>query len=155
MATKEPEELNTSTTKDMEESGINENPNMENPEKAFARAYRKFKQVIVYIRNELKKECSEDQLYLFMDTITAEAEKAIGSYDTLRSEEDSNVQPMSTYRRQADTIEACTKDLITFINSALMELGVVEFNVRQRRDDLRTLKKPYTASIYSQATAVS
>ena len=62
---------------------------------------------------------------------------------------------MSIYRRQADTIEACTKDLITFINSALMELGVVEFNVRQRRDDLRTLKKPYTASIYSQATAVS
>ena len=36
-----------------------------------------------------------------------------------------------------------------------MELGVVEFNVRQRRDDLRTLKKPYTSSIYSQATAVS
>ena len=117
MATKEPEERNTSTTKDMEEtrvnenqkieeSGINENPNMENPdaqkqtentqtqeaeiqkdsgdgtrpkrdrkltekgeeyqaqiremkEKAFARAYKKFKQAIVYIRNELKKECSE------------------------------------------------------------------------------------------------
>ena len=87
-----------------------------------------------------------------MDTITAEAKKAISSYDTLRSTEDGN---MSTYRRQADTIEACTKDLITFINSALMELGVVEFNVRQRRDDIRTLKKPYTASIYSQATAVS
>ena len=129
MATKEPEELNTSTTKDMEEPGINENPNMENPEKAFVRAYKKFKQVIVYIRNELKKECSEDQLYLFMDTITDEAAKAIESYDTLRSTEDGN---MSTYRRQADTIEACTKDLITFINSALMEIGVVEFNVRQR-----------------------
>ena len=124
-------------------------------EKAFVRAYRKFKQVIVYIRNKLKKECSEDQLYLFMDTITDEAAKAIESYDTLRSAEDGNVQLMSTYRRQADTIEACTKDLITFINSALMEIGVVEFNVRQRRDDLRTLKKPYTASIYSQVTAVS
>ena len=175
MATKETEELNTSTSKEMEETGINENPNMKNPEaqkltekgeeyhaqiremkeKAFVQAYKKFKQVIVYIRNELKKECSEDQLYLFMDTITDEAAKAIESYDMLRSAEDSNVQPMSTYRRQADTIEACTKDLITFINSALMELGVVEFNIRQRRDDLRTLKKPYTASIYSQATAVS
>ena len=90
-----------------------------------------------------------------MDTITVEAGKAIDSYNTLRSAEDSNVQPMSTYLRQADTIEACTKDLITFINSTLMELVVVEFNVRQRRDDLRTLKKLYTASIYSQATAVS
>ena len=48
-------------------------------EKAFARAYKKFKQVIVYIRNELKKECSEDQLYIFIDTITAEAGKAIDS----------------------------------------------------------------------------
>ena len=114
------------------ETGVNENLNMENPEKTFVQAYKKFKQVIVYIRNELKKECTEDQLYLFMDTITDEAAKAIDSYDTLRSAEDGNVQLMSTYRRQADTIEACTKDLITFINSALMELGVVEFNVRQR-----------------------
>ena len=93
------------------ETGVNENLNKENPEKTFVQAYKKFKQVIVYIRNELKKECSEDQLYLFMDTITDEAAKAIESYDTLRSTEDGN---MSTYRRQADTIEACTKDLITF-----------------------------------------
>ena len=117
MATKEPEELNTSTTKDMEEtgvnenqkieeSGINENPKMENPdaqkqtentqvqepelqkdsgdgtrtkrdrkltekgeeyqaqiremkEKAFVRAYRKFKQVIVYIRMSSKKNAAK------------------------------------------------------------------------------------------------
>ena len=149
MATKEPEELNTSTTKDMEETGVNENQKIEESgingkwkiqmlknkqkihkhknqrfrkiqemvhelkrdrkltekgeeyqaqiremkEKTFVRAYRKFKQVIVYIRNELKKECSEDQLYIFIDTITDEAGKAIDSYDTLRSAEDGNVQP--------------------------------------------------------------
>ena len=108
MATKE---TGVNENQKMEESGTNENPNMKNPEaqkqtentqaqiremkeKAFARAYKKFKQVIVCIRNELKKECSEDQLYLFMDTITDEAAKAIEFYDMLRSAEDGN---MSTY----------------------------------------------------------
>ena len=146
MATKEPEELNTSTIKDMEETGINENPKMENPdaqkqtentqaqepeiqkdsgdgtrtkrdrkltekgeeyhaqiremkEKAFARAYKKFKQVIVYIRNELKKECREDQRYLFLDTITDEAAKAIEFYDTCKKYRRWKYEHLSTASR--------------------------------------------------------
>ena len=62
------EETGVHENQKMEETGINENLNMENPEKAFVRAYRQFKQVIVCIRNELKKECSKDQLYIFIDT---------------------------------------------------------------------------------------
>ena len=120
-------------------------------EKSFENSYRNFKKALVSIREAMKNQCSEDELFTFKEKVEQESKRALSSYEKVRNEPGID---LIKYQRQADTIDACSKDIVTLINCAITEVDIEEFDPQIRLGQLKSLKMPYARSIYSAATSI-
>ncbi len=117
-------------------------------EQMFTKTYNSFKIHLVNVRDNLKRDCSEEELFGLLEGLEKDHERVVDAYDDLRSH-----QPMidnfATYKRRADSATACKSDLLNLLNHRISEVGVKDFVLEFELDQLRTLKKPYAASVYS------
>jgi len=118
----------------------------------FNKAYDLFKSTLLSVRNLLKGDCSEEELFELQEQIEREFKDLVGAYDELRS-----CLPTVdiTHQRKVDSASACKRDMISHLNCRISEVGVKEFDLRDEIAQLKALKQPYTASIYSADTVVS
>ena len=121
-------------------------------EKAFNSAYKHFKAEIVAVRNNLKQACTEEELFDMREKVENMARKATDAYDRLRLEPEID---QHIHQRRIDTVTACTSDIVSLINTLVTELEVSAFDAVERRLQLKTLKQPYAASVYSARTSIN
>ena len=130
-----------------------QNEQIQQRKRSFHNAYLHFKRTLIEVRNHLKGELPEDDLMQLRDTVEKEKDRIIRSHEAIRPHlSDEQAQQ---HRQKADVIEACTKDILSAISLAIMEVDAVDFDPYKRRKDLHFLKQPYAASIYSERTATT
>jgi len=97
-------------------------------------------------------ECTEEELYLRQQDVDKEYEKVKSAYNDLRLHM-SMIENFVTYQRKIDSASACTQDIITHLHyNRISEVGVKDFDPEDEHMQLRALKKPYAASVYSSVT---
>ena len=62
---------------------------------------------------------------------------------------------LKRYQRRIYSADACCKDMMTHLSHRTCEIGVKEFDFDEEIRNLKELKKPYAASIYSVVTRTS
>ena len=122
-------------------------------EAGFARVCDSFKSELLNTRDGIKNECSEDELYHFQQALEEECKKVI-AYEDVRSHM-AFIQNFATFQRKADSATACTRDMITHLSYRITEIGAKDFDLTDELEQLRRLKKPYAASIYSAVSRTS
>ena len=123
-------------------------------EAGFARVCDSFKSELLNTRDGIKNECSEDELYHFQQALEEEYKKVIKAYEDVRSHM-AFIQNFATFQRKADSATACTRDMITHLSYRITEIGTKDFDLIDELEQLRRLKKPDAASIYSTVSRTS
>jgi len=125
----------------------------EHKERVFIRLFDTFKSRLLDIRSSIKRDCTDDELYEFQEVLEEQYRKRVSAYDDLRTH--ASMINLSVYPRKVDTASACNKDMITHLNYRISEIGVKDFDLSVEIEQLKALKRPYAASVYSAATVSS
>jgi hypothetical protein len=118
-------------------------------EQIFTKTYNCFKSHLVSIRDNLKSDCTEEELFELLERLEKDHELVVNAYDDLRLHQPM-IENFASYKRRADSATACNSDMVSHLNHRISEVGVKEFVLDFELDQLRTLKKPYAASVYSE-----
>ena len=114
----------------------------------FDKVYESFKASLLCTRNSVKRMCSEEELSKFQVELEESYTKVIQAYDSLKLHI-STVNNFSLYQRRMDTASACRQDMLTHLYYRISEIGIKEFDLNEELEQLKGLKKPYAASVYS------
>jgi hypothetical protein len=117
-------------------------------EQIFTKTYNCFKSHLVSIRDNLKSDCTEE-LFELLEKLEKGHELVVNAYDDLRLHQPI-IENFASYKRRADSATACNSDMVSHLNHSISEVGVKEFVLDLELDQLRPLKKPYAASVYSE-----
>ena len=120
-------------------------------ESAFNKAYEAFKAQLLSVRNSLKGMCGEEELCNFQEELESSYKKVMLAYDGLKLHL-STIDNFSLYQRRIDTASACTQDMLKHLCYRISEVGIKEFDLSQELEQLKGLKRPYAASVYSAVT---
>jgi uncharacterized protein (DUF1697 family) len=120
----------------------------EKAEQAFNKAYSTFKTLLVRTRDQLRGELTEEDLHELIQDVEAACNRVTRTYEDLRQHV-SKVRDLTSYQRRADAATACMQDMVIHLHYRITEIKVREFNVDTEIENLKFLKKPYAASVYS------
>ena len=97
-----------------------QNERMQQRIRSFHSTYAHFKETLLEVKNHLKGELFEDDLMQLHNMVGKENDQATKSYDAIRAPlSDEEVQQIC---QKADIMEACTRDITSAINFAIMEV---------------------------------
>ena len=120
----------------------------------FSKAYESFKTILRKTREDIKQDLSEEELYDHKLAIESEFVRVEKAYDGLRTHV-SEITDFPAYQRRIDSAAACRRDMVTHLSYRVTDIGVKDFDISEEIQNLRELKKPYAASLYSTATLQS
>lgn len=125
---------------------------IEKAKRTFSKAYETFKSQLVSTRGQLRKQLSEDDLYEMLLNVEEACEKVTKAYEGLRQYV-SIIEDFTSYQRKVDTATACKQDMVIHLHYRITEIGVQDFDSDAEAKNLKFLKKPYAASVYSAASS--
>ena len=119
-------------------------------ESTFNKVYAAFKSQLLTIRDNIKRPCLEDELANLQQCLEEAHDKVVNAYEGLKVHMPV-VDNFAYYQKRMDTASACKLDMMTHLYYRLSEVDVREFNIDDELEQLKALKKPYAASVYSTA----
>ena len=119
-------------------------------ESTFNKVYAAFKSQLLTIRDNIKRPCLEDELANLQQCLEEAHDKVVNAYEGLKVHMPV-IDNFANYQKRMDTASACKLDMMTHLYYRLSEVDVREFNTDDELEQLKALKKPYAASVYSTA----
>ena len=120
-------------------------------ESAFNKAYEAFKSELLMTGENIKRPCSEEELSGFQHDLEGKHWQVAKAYEVLRNHI-AMIDNFSLFQKKMDTSSACKADTMTHLNYRICEVGMKEFDLDDELEQLRALKKPHAASVYSAVT---
>ena len=120
----------------------------------FDEAYGDFKVKLRSVKAGIQEDLPENKLCKFQTEIEESFACVEKSYEVLKKCVP-YVVDFKKYQRRIDSAAACCKDMVTHLSHRICEIEVKEFDLDEEIKNLKRLKKPYAASVYSAVTRVS